>query len=448
VRWPCNTACSCSSGTQSAVLFDPMEELTAIQEGDQYHFLVRLLVATGIGFLVGLEREHVRQREREEGQFAGVRTFTLIGLCGFLSAFAAENIHPWAFMVAFAGFFALVITAYAHMARHGNVGGTSEISNILVFLLGGIAHAGYVLFALVVAVTMVLLLSFKVSLHKFIGRLRLNELRAIIQFVVISALVLPFLPRDEFGPYGVWNLKEIWVMVILVSGVSLVGYLLTKVMGDKGTLITGMVGGLVSSTAVTLSFAQKSRFMPDSSRSHAVSILMASTIMFPRLVLILLFLDPPLAEKLLIPMLLLTVVGTIASLVLHRRNTLSSERPPLSNPLNFQGALQFALLFAGVKLLMAYAGDRFGAAGVYVGSVLSGLTNMDAITLSMSRLANTPNALSLASNAIIIAGVANTVMKYLIVVFVGAPPLKKDVLLGFSAIAFTGVLWFGARLMF
>src|SRR5690606_21357290 len=248
--------------TLSAERRAQMEEIDLLED-DGYSFVIRFLVAVGIGFLVGMEREHVRQRVSEEGQFAGVRTFTLIALCGFLAAFIAEEIFPWAFVVALAGFIALVITAYSHMARTGSIGGTREISNILVFLLGAIVHAGHVLFAVVVAVAMVLLLSFKMPLHKFIGRLKLKELRAIIQFVVISALVLPFLPEKSYGPYSVWNLKEIWMMVILVSGVSLVGYLLTMIMGGKGTLVTGTVGGLVSSTAVTLSFAQRSRTMKE-----------------------------------------------------------------------------------------------------------------------------------------------------------------------------------------
>ncbi len=407
--------------------------------------VIRFFVAIGIGFLVGLEREHVRQREDEQGQFAGVRTFTLIALCGFLAAFVSVKIFPWAFVVALGGLIALVIAAYWHMAKRGSVGGTSEISNILVFLLGGIVHAGHMLFAVVVAVAIVLLLSFKVSLHRFIGRLKLEELRAIIQFVVITALVLPFLPDEPFGPYEVWSLKEIWIMVILVSGVSLVGYLLTKVMGDKGTMFTGMVGGLVSSTAVTLTFSQRSRLVPEASRSFAISILMASTIMFPRLLLILLFLDPTLAERLLIPMLLLAVVGTIASFLLQRQNRPSPERPPLPNPLNFQVALKFALVFAAVKLLVAYAGDRFGEIGTYVASGLSGLTNMDAIALSMARLTNTPEALELGANAILIAAIANTVMKYVIVVVTGSPQLKRDVSLGFAAMSVAGVAWFAVR---
>src|SRR5690606_21510818 len=177
-------------------------------------------------------------------------------------------------------------------------------------------------------------------------------------------------------------------------------------------------------------------------RELAISILMASTIMFPRLLLILLFLDRPLAEKLLLPMLLMTVVGTIVSVVLHHRNGNKGEPPPLKNPLNFMTALKFALVFAGVKLLMAYAGDRFGEAGTYVASVFSGLTNMDAITLSMSRLSNTPEALVLAANAIIIAAVANTFMKYLIVLFAGNKALKKDVGWGFAAIGIAGIAWF------
>ena len=418
-----------------------MDEITILEE-NEHHFLLKLLVAVGAGFLVGLEREHVRQRESEEGQFAGVRTFTLIALCGFLAAFVSDRIHPYTFLVGFGGFIALVIAAYAQMARKGSVGGTSEISNILVFLIGAIIYADQVLLGVAVAVFMVLLLSFKMSLHQFIGRLRLNELRAIVQFVVISALVLPFLPEGSFGPYDVWNLREIWIMVILVSGVSLVGYLLTKVMGGKGTIVTGMVGGLVSSTVVTMSFAQRSRTMDASAaRPFAISILMASTIMFPRLLLILFVLDPPLALRLLVPMAIFTAVGTICSFILHRRNGQISERPPLRNPLNFQAALKFAAIFAGVKLLMRYASEEYGEAGIYVASVLSGLTNMDAITLSMARMSNSNDTLALAAKAIIMAGIANTIMKYLIVLFTGNVALKKDITIGFAAITLAGVLW-------
>ncbi len=425
-----------------------MEEIELFEQAD-FQVLLRMLVAAGIGFLVGMEREFVSQRDRKKGQFAGVRTFTLIALSGFTAAYVAAEVFPWVFLVSLAGFIALVITAYAQMARHGHAGGTSEISNILVFLLGAMVYADHLLVAVVIAVMMVLLLSFKVSLHRFIGRLREHELRAIIQFVVISALVLPFLPDRSFGPYEIWNLKEIWSMVILVSGVSLVGYLLTKVMGGKGTLITGMVGGLVSSTAVTLSFSQKSKKAEGSAtRDLAISILMASTIMFPRLLLILFILDITLAQRLLIPMLALTVVGATASILLHRQNGHSSERPPLANPLNFQTALKFALVFAGVKLLVAWAGDEFGEAGTYVASALSGLTSMDAITLSMSRISNTPRMLEMATNAIIIAAVANTIIKYIIATVVGHPGLKKDLLPGFAAITLVGIGWFVARLWF
>jgi uncharacterized membrane protein (DUF4010 family) len=425
-----------------------MDEVTILEE-DGYHFLLKLVVAVGAGFLVGLEREHVRQREQEEGQFAGVRTFTLIALSGFLTAFVSERIYPWAFLVGFAGFIAIVIAAYVQMARNGNVGGTSEISNILVFLIGAIIYADEILLGLAVAVFMVLLLSFKVSLHKFIGRLQLNELRAIVQFVVISALVLPFLPERSFGPYGVWNLKEIWIMVILVSGVSLIGYLLTKILGGKGTIVTGMLGGLVSSTAVTLSFSQRSRTMSGAgTKPFAISILMASTIMFPRILLILFVLDAALAERLILPMSIFTVVGTICSFLLHRKDGENKEMPILDNPLNFQTALKFALIFAGVKLLVRYASEEYGEAGIYVASVLSGLTNMDAITLSMSRLSNSPEILALAANAIILAALANTIMKYLIVFFVGNAGLRRDVTVGFVALIVAGVLWFAVRPLF
>ncbi|HRO99612.1 MAG TPA: DUF4010 domain-containing protein, partial [Flavobacteriales bacterium] len=271
-----------------------MEELNEVWYGTDVHLLVRFAVAVGIGFLIGLEREFAKTvRERavddtntQEKQFAGLRTFTLIALLGFLAALSAEPLGGWFFAIILVGFIALLVTSYAASIRRGDIGATSEVTALITFLLGGLAYEGHLLFIIIVAVLVLLLLSFKLPLHRFVTMLTEQEVRAIIEFVIISVLVLPFLPNVGYGPHGTWNPKEIWTMVVLVSGISLVGYLLAKVMGQgRGTLLAGVIGGLVSSTAVALSFARVARQRSTALAALSMGILASAAIMFLRMLL-------------------------------------------------------------------------------------------------------------------------------------------------------------------
>ncbi len=434
-----------------------MDELTDVWSNKDVHLLVRLAVAAGIGFLIGLEREFAKQvRDRTpdaataEKKFAGLRTFTLIALLGFLSALFASSVGGWFFGLTLAGFIALLVTSYRASIQRGDVGATSEVTALITFLLGGLAYEGHLLFIIIVAVLVLLLLSFKLPLHQFVKTLNEQEVRAIIEFVVLTVLVLPFLPNEGYGPHGTWNPKEIWTMVVLVSGISLVGYLLAKVLGNgKGTLLAGILGGLVSSTAVALSFARRAADGATRVQPLALGIVAASAIMFLRVLLELFVVNRPMALIMLAPLVLIAGVGLFTAWSMNGHRTDGDEtRPLLTNPLNFRVALQFALLYALVRWVVVWADERFGQAGTYVAGALAGVTDVDAITLSMARMGQLPGWETQALITILIAATVNTLVKLSIVLVVGGQALRKQVLPGFvgmAAAAALSIVWVALR---
>jgi uncharacterized membrane protein (DUF4010 family) len=434
-----------------------MHELTEVWTSTDVHLLVRLAVAAGIGFLIGLEREFAKQvRDRmpegstPEKKFAGLRTFTLIALLGFLSALFAANVGGWFFGLTLAGFVALLITSYKASIQRGEVGATSEVTALITFLLGGLAFEGHLLFIIIVAVLVLLLLSFKLPLHRFVTTLTEQDVRAIIEFVVLTVLVLPFLPDQGCGPHGTWNPKEIWTMVVLVSGISLVGYLLAKVLGHgKGTLLTGILGGLVSSTAVALSFARRSAEGVARTQPLALGIVAASAIMFLRVLLELFVVNRSMAMIMLVPLVLIAGVGLFTAWRMNGHRSDGDETSPvLTNPLNFRIALQFALLYALVRWVVVWADERFGQAGTYVAGALAGITDVDAITLSMARMGLSAGWETQALVTILIASTVNTLVKLTIVMVVGGPALRKQVLPGFvgmAAAAALSIVWVALR---
>jgi uncharacterized membrane protein (DUF4010 family) len=408
--------------------FDPSDP-------DPHSLLVRVLITLGIGLLVGLEREYAKRVVDKEEQFAGVRTYPLLALLGFLSALLGDLYGP-AFLVAgFAGTVLLVAATYVMMARTSSYGITTELAGIIVFLLGALVFEDHILLATTITVLVASLLTMKVRLHTFIATLSPADIRAFIQFTIISALVLPFLPRGGFGPDGVWDLHETWTMVILVTGISLAGYLIAKLMGSrKGTLVEGLVGGLVSSTAVTLSLARRSRTgTAGGNRYAAVGIVAATAVLYPRILLETWVVDRTLALHLAPSIVIITAATLAGAYQLWRKTGGSNEDASelnLTNPLNFAVALQFAAIYMAVQWLMMVATTQFPEQGVYVGSLVFGATDMDAITLSIARQDTLPHAER--ADAVLLATASNTVMKFLIVLVFGNPNLRRSVGLGFG----------------
>ena len=410
--------------------------------GEPQDLLLRLIISLALGFLIGLEREYAKRVVDKEEQFAGVRTYTIIALFGFLCAFLSPRFGDWLFIAGLLGLIAMVITTYVMTAKSGSYGITTELSGILAYIIGALVFQDEILLAVIATVVITSLLSLKVKLHSFVATLTPGEIRAFIQFVIISAVVLPFLPDEPFGPNGVWNLHEIWTMVILVTGISLVGYLLAKILGArKGTLLAGIVGGLVSSTAVTLSAARRTREQPNTSNViAAVSIIAATALLYPRILLETWLMNRQLAFQLALPITFITLVALGAALLIHRKNGKETAvEVPTKNPLNFGVAIQFALAYMAVLWLMDLASEHYSARGLYVASLVFGATDMDAITLSIARDADITNTLQ-GMTAVLLATLSNTVMKFLLVVFFGDKSLRKWVGLGFGAIFLAALL--------
>lgn len=402
----------------------------------------RLLIALALGFLIGMEREHAKRAPDQDEPFAGVRSYTLIALFGFLCTYLAQTHGPWFPVAGLGGLVALLVAAYVMSSKQGELGMTTELTAILAWVIGAVVFQGEVLLAVIATVVVTALLSLKVKLHTFIAKLTPEDIRAFIQFVIISAVILPFLPREPMGPNGVWDLHEVWIMVILVTGISLGGYLLSKVLGSsKGTLVSGIIGGLVSSTAVTLSLSQRSRKQPDGPHViSAASIIGATAVLYPRVWLIIWVIHRELAMRMLVPIILITLVAFgITYLVSRKGRQGTSADIPSRNPLNFKVAIQFAVLYMTVLWLMDLAAAGESDKGLYATSLIFGATNMDVITLSVARSAESVGLMT-AAIAVLLATLSNAVMKFLIVVFFGHKAMLRWVGLGFGVVAVATVL--------
>lgn len=356
-----------------------------------------------MGFAVGLERERART-ERQASAIGGLRTFTLIGLLGGAVALVREL---WLVPVGLAAIGALGVYS---LSRSQDA--TSPVAALTVYVLGVLCGLGVVLPALFAGVLTVAFLTFREELHKFVGGLSRQELEAGILLALLLGVIYPLLPDENYGPYGVWNPREIWMMVVLVAGVNFAGYLALRFLGQRGLWIAALFGGLVSSTAVTLSMASRARAAPKRAPLWASGAVMASQVMLVRVAFWVGLFAPEMLGQLLIPLVVWLVWGLLAALWLARRDSAPPDSLPVRSPLELAAALSFALVYAVVKLLAAWGTEMFGNAGLYIVSALSGLTDVDAITLSVARLNSSGElALSGAVLAVLLAVLANTVVK-------------------------------------
>lgn len=412
-----------------------------LESGDLFTILQGLGAVIFIGLLIGLEREHSRSKDQKI--FAGIRTFPLIGILGFLTALTASLTSEWVYVAVMFGFSGLLITAYLAAAKDGRLGGTSEVSAFLVFILGTMVYYGYILLPAIIAIVITMFLSLKIQLHTFVGKVSGDDIFATLKLAIISIIVLPLLPDRTFGPLDVLNPRLIWYMVIFISGISFVGYIFIKLLGkDKGIVLTGLLGGLVSSTAVTFSLSKKSKLQPLLSHNYAVGIVLASTMMFIRVFIIVLVLNAALVANLWIPLIVFTIAGYVISLIMFKRASKTELTDiEISNPFELKSAFMFGLIFAvvifGAKAAQVYLGDP----GIYAASTLAGLTSVDAIVLSISRLSAGAMMSGVAEKAIVIALISNTIVKMIITVIWGSQDLKKEVIRGLGYVLILPVVY-------
>ena len=404
----------------------------------QFEFFYRFGVALVLGILVGLEREYSGESKHH---FGGIRTFAFISLLGCASAMIATEYVIWFLPLAFIGLAAMVLASYVIISEEGDFGLTTEITSLLVFICGALVYWGYLELGAALAVIVTLFLSLKVKLHALAARISQEDILAALKFAIITVIILPILPNRTYGPLDVLNPYNIWLMVVFISGVNFIGYVLVKVLGSQhGIGLTGLLGGLVSSTAVTLSFSHRSQEEPVLGRDFALAITVASTTMFPRVLFEVYILNQALVYSLLAPLLAAAGVGLVACLYLwfssrsHERGEVS-----VSNPFELGPAIQFGLLFAIILFVSKAAQVYVGETGVYLSSVLAGLTDVDAITLSMASLAGADVSYTVAARAVTLAALSNTLVKGGIAVSLGSASLRRYVLPIFGAVLVVGI---------
>ena len=393
---------------------------------------LRFAAALGLGLLLGIERERKRDAELF---FGGVRTFALIALLGAVGAFMERELNQgWLIIAAFVALSALVIVSYATTAARGELGITTEISAMLAFIVGALCGWQHVGVASVATVVCLLLLTFKDFLHRLARRVELADIEATLTFAVISVIILPLLPNQNFGPppLDVINPYKIWLMVVLIAGLNFLGYVLVKVLGNEhGLALTGILGGLVSSTAVTLSFSQRSRREPAMSSAFVLAIVIAWTIMFLRVVIMVGIINRALAASLAVALGCMALAGLLVCLALWRRRAHETGVVAAgANPFELGEAIKFGLLFGIVTIVAKAAEVYLGATGLYLAGAVAGATDVDAIALSMAnRAITTPESIKIAAYTIVIAVISNTLVKAGMVAFMGAPAMRRTIVL-------------------
>jgi uncharacterized membrane protein (DUF4010 family) len=411
---------------------------------------LRFGVALLIGILVGIQRQYAYiDHEDTDSQLpmvAGVRTFALLGLSGAGAAMIGEHFDsPWPFVsliLALAAFFG---TAYYLRAQNGDVGMTTEVSVLVVVMAGVLAYWDELTLAVALGVVTTGLLSFKLELHGLAASISREDILATLKFAAITAIILPVLPNETYGPppFDVLNPQNVWWMVVLISGISFFGYILMKLVGsERGLSLTGILGGLASSTAATLSFAQRSQRSPtDLAKPFALAITLAWTVMFARILVQVGVVHAPLLRVLWLPMLIMGGAGLVYGLYLYLApGGDDHEDIEVSNPFDLGPAIMFGLLYGVVLLASNWAQQGFGDTGLYVSGLLAGMADLNAITLSMAELSRTGNvAMDVASRTIVLAAVSNTAVKGIIVLASATAVLRRVFLPGFILILITGI---------
>jgi uncharacterized membrane protein (DUF4010 family) len=404
--------------------------------------LQQLGLSVLLGLLVGLQREHVASK------LGGLRTFPLISVLGTLCGLLAEPLGGWIVAVGLLGVVTLVAIGNAAKMKADipTAGLTTEAAMLLMFTVGAYLTVGPAVVAIVVAGSVAVLLQFKLQLHGIVRRLGQSDVQAIMRFVLIACIILPVLPDEVYGPYEFFNPFEMWLMVVLIVGISLAGYLAYKFFGpDAGMLMGGILGGAISSTATTVSYARRVGQQANSVLPAAIVILIATAVVYARVLLEIWFMAPTFLLAAAPPILLMMSLAVVPGLFgWLRLRTTSYQAGEQEAPADFQAAVLFALLYLAVLYGLAVAKGYLGTHGLFLVAGLSGLTDMDAITLSSARMvARGEIAPEIGWRLIVLAAMANLLFKLGIVAVLGSYRLLLAVA-GLFSISFLG----GALLIF
>jgi uncharacterized membrane protein (DUF4010 family) len=403
-------------------------------------FFQGLLVATGCGLVMGLERAF---NSSDDEHAAGIRTFPITSILGYVMVFIARHFNDWLLIASIPAIFIFITAVHVITNKEKASGITTETSLLVVYCLGIMAGLGFFQEALAIVAITTTLLSLKGKLHVFIKQIKQEELYAFIKFVLLALLIMPLLPKTPFNIVDTLNPFDIGVVVVFISLLSFISYLLMRFTdAKKGILITALIGGLYSSTMITWIFSSKSRTHPARSKTYAAGILVACTLMFLRILVLAVVFNRHLFLPLLIPTLLMASVGGFHTYQLIRQGVLEEkdvEKIDLGNPMDILSALGFAILYVTVAVSLFFMQQWFGTSGVYATGLIVGSADVDAVTISMSKMhLITPQ---IAVNVIIIASLSNTLVKLSAALLRGSVDLRKQVFIRLGSMLLVGCVY-------
>ena len=400
-----------------------------------YHFGVAL----AIGLLIGMEREFKKSDEAQQFLFGGIRTFPLLALTGCSAAMLGDLMNsPWGFVLPIVITGAFLVVAYLGTVNNRDFGMTTEVAALLTVIIGVFCYYGQIELAVALGIIVLVLLSFKVKLHEFSKMLTREEIVSLAKFGLMTAIVLPILPNEPTlpAPFDVLILRNIWLMVVLVTAIGMVGYFLKKLIANrKAIVLTGFIGGLVSSTAVTLSFSSLSKGHSTLSKAYAVAIIVSWITMFLRIVAEVAVVNTNLVKDMWIPMTAAAIAGGLYCWFLYNKDgkhEAIADNVEVEKPFSLKKSLIFGGLYAAVIVIANIAQINFGDKGIYLSAIAAGFTDVDAITLSMAEMSRVSGSVDpdVAIRAISLAAVSNTLVKASIVFTTAHKVLKKEILPG------------------
>jgi uncharacterized membrane protein (DUF4010 family) len=410
---------------------------------DAQDLLLAFGLALVLGALIGLERQV--GRGPDDHGLAGMRTFALYSLWGAGAGYLGDEFGAGAFAVAATAYGGLLVAEYWLIGRRGDTGTTTEAAAFAAFVCGVLAWEGEEVVALALAVGVAVLLQSKAWVHGMVSRFSEEDLLAVLRFGVLTAVILPLVPDRKLGPFDAINPFEIWLMVVFVAGIGLAGYVALRVLGPKGLAPTGLLGGLVSSTAVTLGFSRMSKRVPEVTDALAAGVLAGCGLMYVRVLVESFVIDRAVVELIVVPLIVLFVFveGAAGWWWWHSRQRQAESNLVVRNPVTVFSALQFGLIYGVVAFAATVLVDRVSEASLSIVAAVSGINDVDAITLAASNLVRDGAASAAVGAQAVLAAVAvNTLVKAGLAVVLGSRRLGARVapVLGVAAVG-AAVAW-------
>ncbi|MBU0460711.1 MAG: MgtC/SapB family protein [Nanoarchaeota archaeon] len=402
---------------------------------------INFMIALALGALIGLEREYASYKKRGH-DYAGIRTFPLIAIFGTLSAYLGQLISIWLFVISMLLTGILIIVAYFVMNKidRKHIGATSELAGFITFFIGALCFYGDYTLAVVLAIAITIILFARSILHHFAERIKPVELASTLKFAVVAFVILPFLPNQGYGPMEMFNPYIIWLMVVFISGIGFFGYILMKWFGEKGITLAGILGGLISSTATTTGFAERSKKAPKIYLALALGVILANSIMFIRILIEVFVLNRELFLPLLLPLGILFLISAIFSYILWKK--VVKEVPgkmDLGSPFTIKPALKFGIFFAVILALVKIGHFYFQTKGVYLVSFISGFADVDAITVSLANLSKDSLSLAVAKQGIVLAALTNVAVKGGIAYWFGGKQFGRIIAIFYAVLIVVGI---------